>query len=310
MSKTSMTGVWTALVTPFDSGNQLDLPTFRNLLRIQVESKIQGVIVCATTGEAPTLSEEEKKKLIATAVEELKICPIKVYAGVGTYQTAETVRLAKWASDIGVDGLTVVTPYYNKPSQKGLEVHFRAIADAVDCDVMLYNVPGRTGVTLSPETIATLSTHPHITSLKESTGNLAAISDIFAAISNQGGALDILCGDDFAFVPFSSIGATGVVSVASNLIPKAMVSIQNAIEAQETLEAQRLHHYYYPLFRDLFIDSNPVPIKYAMNYLGLLQPHVRMPLVPLSPLHKAKLEATLGRCGIKKQLLAREPLAS
>lgn len=294
-----MRGIWTALVTPFNASNQLDLAAFKRILRDQREAGVAGVIPCGTTGEAPTLTVDEKKTLIRTVLDELKGSGVKVYAGTGSNNTADTVEFSKWASDQGVDGILVVTPYYNKPSQRGIEGHFQAVADAVQCDVMLYNVPGRTGVGMAAQTIVKLAQHPRITSLKEATGNVSVTSEILDALSLAKQELEILSGDDVTFLPALSIGAVGVVSVASNLFPRAMIAIQKAFEKGDVKEACRIHQQYYPMFRDLFIDSNPVPIKSAMAYMGWCEPHVRKPLAPMAQAQQSILEESLKRCGIE-----------
>lgn len=210
-----MRGVYTALITPFDSRGGLDLAAFRKVLQDQKDAGISGVIPCGTTGETPTLTIDEKKKLITTAIETLKGSGVKVIAGTGGNNTAETVELSRWASDQGVDGLLVVTPYYNKPSQAGMEAHFKAVADSVRCEVMLYNVPGRTGVSLTAATVAKLAAHPRIRSLKEATGNVVFTSEIIDTLKASGVSMDILSGDDATYLPLLSVGAAGVVSVAS-----------------------------------------------------------------------------------------------
>ena len=220
-----------------------------------------------------------------------------MFAGTGFNNTPETVELSKWASDQGVDGVLVVTPYYNKPSQAGLEVHFRAVADAVRCEVMLYNVPGRTGVSLAPSTIAKLAMHPNIRSVKEATGNIQLTSEILDAVA--GSQFDVLSGDDATYLPLLSIGATGVVSVASNIVPRAMTAILNAVHSSDLLKAQALHRKLFPLFRDLFVDSNPVPVKHAMEFLGFCSARVRPPLAPISRDNAEILRTSLARCGLK-----------
>jgi 4-hydroxy-tetrahydrodipicolinate synthase len=295
-----MRGVFTALVTPFDSKNELDLEAFKRILQDQRDAGVAGVIPCGTTGESPTLSKDEKKKLILTALETLKGSGLKVLAGTGSNDTADTVEFSRWASSQGVDGVLVVTPYYNKPSQAGLTAHYRAVADAVNCEVMLYNVPGRTGISLTAETVAQLGRHPRITSIKEATSNVAFASEILDQLRLSGSAMTLVSGDDAAYLPLLAVGSHGVVSVASNLFPRAMVAIQKCFDSGKTLDAVKLHQRFYPLFRDLFIDSNPVPIKYAMTLAGLCGPAVRAPLAPLSPAHAEKLEASLRRCEVSK----------
>jgi 4-hydroxy-tetrahydrodipicolinate synthase len=209
------------------------------------------------------------------------------------------VEFSSWASQRGVDGILVVTPYYNKPSQAGLTEHFLTVAQAVTCEVMLYNVPGRTGVSLTADTICALSEHPRIKSIKEATGNVEFTSEILDCLSRHGRKIDILSGDDATYLPLLSVGAVGVVSVASNLFPRAMVKIQKAAEAGRFSEAREVHQAHYPLFRDLFVESNPVPIKYAMHFAGWCSASVRKPLVDMSAKSVETLLASLKRCGIK-----------
>ncbi len=293
-----MRGVWTALITPFTSSNEIDWPAFEGLLQDQKEAGISGVIPCGTTGETPTLTPTERKHLIERTVRFMKGSKTKVFAGTGTNSTAETIENSRWAAEQGVDGLLLVTPYYNKPTAVGLEAHFRAVADAVPCEIMLYNVPGRSVVSLTAETIASLASHPRIRSIKEATGNVAFTSEILDVVESQGRRLDILGGDDATYLPLLSVGGVGVVSVASNLFPRAMTAIQSAFDQGRVLEAVTLQKKYYPLFRDLFVESNPVPIKAAMHWAGWCEPHARAPLAPLSESGWKKLEASLKRCGI------------
>lgn len=293
-----MQGVWTALVTPFTDSNEIDLPAFKRILKDQKEAGVSGVVPCGTTGESPTLTQAEKKTLISTTVSELKGTGVKVMAGTGTNNTVETLEMSVWASHQGVDGILVVTPYYNKPSQAGLEAHFLAVANAVTCEVIPYNVPGRTSVSMTAETLVRLSKHPKIRTVKEATGNTAFASEILdLAALNQTG-LDILSGDDATYLSLLSVGGAGAISVASNLFPRAMVGIQNAMKAGRPKEALEIHRQFYPLFRDLFLESNPVPIKYAMEYAGWCNARVRPPLAPLLPSNIEKLRMSLNRCGI------------
>ncbi len=293
-----MRGVWTALITPFTSSNQIDLPAYRKILKDQRDAKVAGVIPCGTTGESPSLSKDEKKMLIEVALEELRGSGLGVIAGTGSNNTNETIEMSTWASDLGVDGVLVVTPYYNKPTQAGLEAHFRAVADAVKCQVVLYNVPGRTGVSLAPETVVKLASHERITALKEATGNVALTSEIMDALALENRSLSILAGDDATYLPLLSVGATGVISASSNLVPRAMVAILEAYESGNVAEARSIHQKFYPIFRDLFIESNPGPVKAALSYIGLCEPHLRLPLVPLTQASARKLQESMSRCGI------------
>lgn len=294
-----MKGVFTALVSPFGADGSLDLAAYRKILKDQADAGIAGVIPCGTTGESPTLTLSEKQTLIETAVETLKGSGVKVLAGTGGNSTSETVEFSRWASQHGVDGILVVTPYYNKPSQAGLIEHFRAVAEAVTCELMVYNVPGRTGVSLTAETVCALSEHPRVRSIKEATGNVSFTSEILDCLGRHGRKIDILSGDDATYLPLLSVGAVGVVSVASNLFPRAMVKIQKAGETGDFVTARAVHQAYYPLFRDLFVESNPVPIKYAMHFAGWCGANVRKPLVDMGAKSVETLLASLNRCGIK-----------
>jgi 4-hydroxy-tetrahydrodipicolinate synthase len=292
-------GVYTALVTPFDSRNELDLKAFRKILEDQVQAGVAGVVPCGTTGESPTLTLAEKKMLIHAALEVCRGSTVKVVAGTGSNNTAETVEFSKWASDQGTSGVLIVTPYYNKPSQQGMIEHFLAVAREVRCEVMLYNVPGRTGISLSSQTVCDLAEHPRITSIKEASGNAAFTSEILDCVRAANQNIDVLSGDDATFLPLLSIGAAGVVSVASNLFPRGMVAIQKAVEESRLQDATAIHQKYYPLFRDLFIESNPVPIKYAMSVAGFCDPRVRKPLMEMSASSLEKLRESLKRCQIQ-----------
>jgi 4-hydroxy-tetrahydrodipicolinate synthase len=295
-----MRGIYTAIVTPFKRNGELDLGAYRALLKDQIAAGISGIVACGTTGETPTLSESEKKLVIETTIKELKGTGVKIFAGTGSNNTAESVRFSKWASDAGVDGILVVTPYYNKPTQAGMLAHFRAVADAVSCEVMLYNVPGRTAVSLAADTISELAAHPRIRSVKEATGNPAFSDELVAALKRAGKKMDLFSGDDSTFLALLDRGATGVVSVASNLLPRAMVALQRAAEKGDLTKARELNEKYSPLFRDLFVESNPVPVKYALAALGVCEPTVRLPLVELSRESAAKLSESLRDCGIQK----------
>lgn len=293
-----MKGIWTALPSPFTQTNELDLPAFQYIIQDQIDARVTGIISCGTTGESPGLSQEEKKTLIRTTLEVAKGSGLKVYAGTGSNNTADSIEFSKWASEQGVDGLLIVVPYYNKPTQAGLEQHFLAIAQAVKSDIMLYNVPGRTGVNLAPDTIARLARHPRITALKEASGSVACISEVQDALCLHGQELLILSGDDALFLPSLAVGACGIVSVASNLFPRTMIAMQRAFDQGDHATAHKIHQDYYPLFRDLFIESNPAPLKKILAKLGRCSEHTRLPLAPLTETSWQKLEESLKRCGI------------
>ncbi len=300
-----MKGIITALVTPFHADGSLDLAAFDRLIKDQIAAGVSAVIPCGTTGESPTLSTEEKKTLISESIRTCRGTGTRVIAGTGSNSTPDTVSLSSWASQAGADGVLIVTPYYNKPSAAGLYSHFIQVADSVSCPVMLYNVPGRTGVSLPPETAAKLAAHPRIRWFKEATGNVGLASEYIDQFQVAGHSLEIFSGDDATFLPLLAAGAVGVVSVASNLFPRAMVRIQRLFEEGKNREAFELHQRFYPLFRDLFIESNPVPIKASLAFVGespstaLCTSTVRAPLVALSSDNQKRLEASLLRCGLR-----------
>lgn len=300
-AKHALRGVWTALVTPFNATGGVDIGAYRALLQDQRLASVAGVVPCGTTGESPTLTLEEKKELILLAIQEMDGSDCGVIAGTGTNDTAETIELSQWASQKDVDGVLIVTPYYNKPSQAGMEAHFRAVADVITCPIVLYNVPGRTGVSLTAETITRLAAHPRIQALKEATGNVALTSEILDHLTHAGlrQKFALLSGDDATFLPLLSVGAQGVISVASNLFPRGMVALQTAYERGEVAAARELHERFYPLFRDLFLDSNPVPIKAALKHAGWCRDDVRLPLIPLATDSCEKLLLSMQRCGIR-----------
>ncbi len=291
-----MQGVYTALVTPFADDNTLDMEGFKALLKMQRDAKVAGVIVCGTTGECSTLMLQEKKNIIVAALTELKNTPLKVIAGTTGNNTAESVELSKWAAAQKVAGILAVTPYYNKPSQAGLEKHFLKIADAVDCQTIVYNNPSRTGVAMGLPLMTRLAEHPRIRTIKDATGNIGFASEMITELSKSTQKIDILSGDDATFFPFLCVGGNGIISVASNLIPHVILAIWNHVESGELQQARLLHQRYEPLLRHLFIETNPVPIKAALHSTGIIKPHVRLPLTPLEESHAALLRETLAMC--------------
>jgi len=278
----AITGVWTALITPFTSDGKIDKPALYRLFQMQLDAKISGIILSGTTGESPTLSLEEKKDLTQEALQFFKGTQTQVGLGTGSNNTNESIRFSAWAAEQGVPLLLVVCPYYNKPSQSGLLQHFTSIADAIknsSSEVMLYNVPGRTSISLSRQTICALSKHSHISSLKEATGDLAFDAEILHHVSSD---FSVLSGDDPTFLPFLSIGGKGVVSVASNIIPEVMVQIYDSFQSNDIQTARKLFLEWIDFFKALFIEANPVPVKYLLSQKNICLPLVRQPLAPLS----------------------------
>jgi len=281
-----MIGVATALVTPFRNGT-IDWKAFDVLLKQQGDAGIHAVVPCGTTGENPTLSFEERKKLITVCVSTFKGSQTQVVVGTGANSTQESILLSRSAESLGADGLLIVTPYYNKPTQEGLYQHYAAIHESTQIPIVLYNVPSRTCVSLTVETILRLSKLPRITSLKEATGNMTFDQEILSALKKAGSKMTLLSGDDPTFLDFLKLGGHGCISVASNLVPSVVLKIFEKKDAS-------LQKKYLPLFQNLFIETNPSPVKYALSKQGWMSPEVRLPLVELSATSKQLLDTTLS----------------
>mgnify|MGYP001045687110 FL=1 len=281
----------TAAVTPFDQDLTVNHFEFRKLLRALVENGSDGVVVSGTTGESPTLSREEKLCLFEVALEEVGD-QAKVIAGTCNYNTKESALLSKEAESLGVHGILAVAPYYNKPPQEGLYQHFRAIAEAVNIPVMLYNIPSRTGVNIEPETIARLSEIPNIVALKEAGGSTDQISRIKALVPPD---FYLYSGDDIMTLPLLALGGVGVVSVASHLVGKEIKKMIQLFDEGKTKEALKVHLELYPLFKALFISTNPIPVKAALNLAGWRVGGVRPPLSSLEQEKEEKLKSVLEK---------------
>lgn len=288
------TGTHTALVTPFRNG-ALDEGAYERLVKLQVKAGVDGIVPVGTTGESPTLSYEEHIRVIELAVK-FAGGKVKVLAGSGANSTTEAVYLTQKAEAAGADGSLQVAPYYNKPTQEGLFQHFREVARATRLPIVLYSIPGRCGIEIGVDTVKRLAAEcPTIVGIKEAGGNADRVSQLRAAL---GPKFQILSGDDSLTLPFMAVGAQGVISVASNVIPRQVAAMVRAFAQGRAAEAARLHHKYYPLFKDLFIESNPVPVKAALAMMGLIEDTARLPLVGLSPRNRETLRATLQGCGL------------
>lgn len=281
-------GIYTALVTPF-SGGKLDRPAFERLVERQIAGGVSGVVIAGTTGESATLQDAERVELFALAKAAAR-GRCQVIAGTGTNDTARTVELGQAAAKLGCEGALVVTPYYNKPTQEGLYHHFRTVAEATpELPQILYNVPGRTSVSLAADTIDRLADVPGIVAIKEATADLVFGAELVARCGDR---LAVLSGDDATAFPLWAVGGRGVIAVASNLVPERMVALWKAFTAGDWDLARRLHMTLLPLFRGLFVESNPVPVKTLTALAtGALSPDVRLPLVPLQTENLAKLRA-------------------
>jgi 4-hydroxy-tetrahydrodipicolinate synthase len=282
-------GIFTALVTPFRN-DAIDVAAFEKLIDNQIAAGISGVVAVGTTGESPTLSHEEREELIRVAIATAKK-RCQVLAGTGSNATQHAVADTKMAEKLGADGGLLVAPYYNKPSQEGLFRHFKTIADATSLPIMLYNIPGRCGVDIAPDTVTRLAKEcSNIVSIKEASGSVERISELRARLPES---FTILSGDDSLTLPFMSVGAVGVVSVASNLFPAEVCALVRAYECGDAKLAFNLHHKMFPLFKDLFIEPNPVPVKTALGWRGAMSGEVRLPLCEMSESSQARLRKTL-----------------
>lgn len=287
------TGAATAIVTPFHRG-AVDLDTFARLIELQYAGGVSAVVVCGTTGEAATLDTAEREALIRVAAER---CAgrMKLIAGIGSNDTRRALDAARLAQDCGADGVLMVTPYYNKTTQAGLIAHFAYVADRADLPVIVYNVPGRTGVGIEPETYAVLAEHPNINGVKEASGNVAAFARSKALCGDR---LHFWSGNDADTVPMMSLGAEGVISVASNLVPDVIARLCRLCEEGDYAAAAALNEKYMDLFTVLFSEVNPIPVKTAMGLLGRCSPELRLPLVPMGEKNTVALIACLARHGI------------
>ncbi len=282
-------GTFTALVTPFRNGG-IDVSAFETLIQTQIAAGITGVVAIGTTGESPTLSRDEREEVIRLTVTTAnKRCV--VLAGTGSNATQHAVTDTKVAEKLGVDGALLVAPYYNKPSQEGLFRHFKAIAEATSLPIILYNIPGRCSVDIVPETVARLAKEcRNIVSIKEASGSVERVSDLRRRLPES---FTILSGDDSLTLPFMAVGAAGVVSVASNLFPSEVCALVRTCESGDLKSASKLHRRLLPLFKDLFIEPNPVPVKTALGWRGAISGEVRLPLCEMSEANQARLRKTL-----------------
>jgi 4-hydroxy-tetrahydrodipicolinate synthase len=290
----NFTGSMTALATPF-RGGQLDEESYRSLIRAQLEGGTQVLIPMGTTGESVTMTAEERLRAIQVAVQSAA-GRVPVVAGAGSNDTRETIAAVGRAREVGADGALIVTPYYNKPTQGGLVEHYRAIARAhPGFPLIAYNVPGRTGVDLLPDTCLRLCDIPEVVALKEATGSMARAVDIHEKCGER---LVLLSGEDFTVLPFIACGGKGVISVSSNVAPRMMADLVAAARAGQVEKARELQLRLNTLHRLLFLEANPIPVKWALHLMGLFGPEVRLPLTPLSEAHQGPLQAELARLGL------------
>ncbi|HSE49078.1 MAG TPA: 4-hydroxy-tetrahydrodipicolinate synthase [Terriglobales bacterium] len=291
----NLRGCGTALVTPFKTDGSIDEAALRALVKWQVESGIDFLVPCGTTGETPALAADEIRRVIELTIEEAA-GRVPIVAGATSNATREAVEKAKAVAKIkGVDAILTASPYYNKPTQEGQYQHFKAIAEAVDKPLVLYNVPGRTAANIEPATLARLAQIRNIVAVKEASGNISQIADVFNAVPEN---FLVFSGDDAITLPVIALGGVGVISVASNEIPAEMGAITRAALANKWSDARRLHRRFLPLMQANFIESNPLPVKAVLAMMGRIQENYRLPLVPMKKDTRAKLEQVAMEAGL------------
>jgi len=295
------TGCGTALVTPFRKDLSLDEAAMRRLVRRQIDAGIHFLVPCGTTGESPTLTSAEQRRVVEITIEEARPHKIPVLAGAGGNHTAHIIEMAREFEAMGADGILSVAPYYNKPTQEGLYQHYKAIASAVRLPIILYNIPGRTGVNIEPATIARLAEIDNLIGVKEASGNIAQMGVVLDLVPSK---FLVLSGDDAITLPLLALGGKGLVSVSSNEIPAEMSRIVQLALQNDFASAREIHRRYAKLMEVNFIETNPGPVKAAMAVMGLLEPVFRLPLVPPKPENLAKIRSALEAVGLTQQAYA------
>ncbi len=290
-------GSLVALVTPFDDNNRVDYASLKRLIEFHIEQGTNGLVIAGTTGESATLSRSEHIELVGRAIE-IARGRLPIIAGTGSNSTAQTVDLSLAVADPGIAAYLVVVPYYNKPTQEGLYRHFTAIADAVDRPVMMYNVPGRTVADMLPETVARLSKHDNIFGIKEATGDIQRLKDIQALLDRD---FMLYSGDDFTLLPFIEQGGHGVVTVSGNVAPAQVSRLCDLALSGKHDEAVALDKTLQPLNKALFVESNPIPVKWAVSEMGLIAPHMRLPLTPFSERHHETMRSAMREAAIGQE---------
>ncbi len=286
-------GAMVAIVTPFSNG-KVDEEAFRRLINFQIENGTQAIIPCGTTGESATFTHEEHKFVIEFTIKEVN-GRVPVIAGTGSNSTAEAIALTRHAKEAGADAALMICPYYNKPTQEGLYQHFKAVAEAVPMPIIMYNIMARTGVNMVPETVARLAGIENIVGTKEASGNLQQMTEI---IELCGPDFDVISGDDPLTLPLMAVGGTGVISVASNVAPGQVLEMTSAFLNGDLAKAQELNIRLQALFRALFLETNPIPVKMALGFMGMIDPEMRLPLYPMGPANTEKLKKVLADYGL------------
>jgi len=292
--KIMLKGTITAIITPFDTDGSIDERALRRLVNFQIDSGISGLVPCGTTGESPTLSHEEHKRVIDIVIEETN-GRVPIIAGTGSNSTEEALSLTRHAYKAGADYSLQVAPYYNKPTQKGLYEHFLAIADSIDIPLIIYNIPGRTGKNIETDTLLRMAEHKNIVGVKEASGNIPQIMDI---INNRPEGFTVLSGDDNLTFPIIALGGDGVISVASNIVPIQVIEMVNSALQGNWSKAMQNHYHLLPLFKVLFLETNPIPIKTALAMKGMVKEIFRPPLCSMELENREKLKKVLESQGI------------
>ncbi len=287
-------GAFTALVTPFRN-HAIDEDALREHIETQINGGIDGLVPCGTTGESATMSHDEHKRVITICLDQTR-ARVPVLAGTGSNNTREAIELTAFAKQAGADGALLISPYYNKPTQAGIFAHYQAVAEACSFPLVVYNVPGRTGCNILPETLARLHHEiPEVIGVKEASGNINQISDV---IEYCGPHFSVLAGDDFVVLPTMALGGSGVVSVLSNLLPGKMSALCSACAASNMEQAQKLHFELAPLCRAMFLETNPIPVKTALSLMHKTHLEFRLPLVPMHPQNESRLHELLNSMGL------------
>lgn len=291
--KKTFQGSMVAMVTPFRDGG-VDEAKIRELVEFHVKNGTDAIIPCGTTGESPTLSHAEHKRVVEVTIE-AAAGRVPVVAGTGSNSTAEAIELTRHATEAGANGVLMVCPYYNKPTQRGLIAHYTAVAKAVDIPIILYNVPGRTGVNMLPETVATLAEVPNIVAIKEASGSIEQMTEV---ISLCGDRMTVVSGDDTLTLPLMAVGGMGVISVIANILPKETAEMTRAALNGDWKRAKEIHLRIFPLCKAMFYETNPIPVKTAMQLLGRLNGELRLPLAPMADANRDRLAKALKAYGL------------
>ncbi len=291
---TRLKGCGTAIITPFHQDESIDEAAFRRFIEFQINGGVDFLVACGTTGESVTMSEDEQTRVVALTIE-FAAGRVPVVAGAGGYNTREVIEKIHRYEKLGVDAILSVTPYYNKPMQEGLFQHYKAIAAATALPIILYSVQGRTSVNLEPVTVARLAEFKNIVAIKEASGNISQIAEIASLVSED---FKIFAGDDSLVLPVAALGGVGVISVASNLLPRQVSDLCRASVEGRLAEARKLNNQLMPIFKAMFIESNPIPVKAALAMTGLIEEVYRLPLTPISAANRVKLEQVLSESGL------------